>query len=113
MPSWEHYSPVSADFPGTLRPLDPRWARRLVATTATPRDPLTETLIGYLRRSGLQVPNDITRQLSGVKDGRHLSHSAQTGSLTGQSRLLAVAPRRRPPADLDELQAERQLVDRQ
>ncbi|HTU76139.1 MAG TPA: LysR family transcriptional regulator [Trebonia sp.] len=59
-------SAVSAGFSGVVRPLDPRWTRRLIATTAAPRDPLAEMLIGYLRRDGLHVPDDVTRQLCGV-----------------------------------------------
>jgi len=58
-------SAISAGFAGAVRPFEPRWIRRLVAMTATPRDPLAAQLVGDLRRGGLQVPADITQQLSG------------------------------------------------
>jgi hypothetical protein len=56
---------VTAGFSGAVRPFEPRWTRRLVAMTATPRDPLAAQLVSDLRSAGLRVPADITQQLSG------------------------------------------------
>jgi DNA-binding transcriptional LysR family regulator len=77
-------SAISAGFPGAVRPLEPRWTRRLVATTPTPRDPLAEKLTGDLRRSGLQVPDDIARQLSRAEDGQPLSGGLSRACLLGR-----------------------------
>jgi DNA-binding transcriptional LysR family regulator len=60
-------SAITAGFSGVVRPFEPRWIRRLVATTATPRDPLAAHLVGDLRGAGLHVPADITQQLSGAQ----------------------------------------------
>jgi DNA-binding transcriptional LysR family regulator len=59
-------SAIAAGFSGAVRPFEPRWIRRLVAMTATPRDPLAAQLASDLRRAGLRVPADITQQLSGA-----------------------------------------------
>jgi DNA-binding transcriptional LysR family regulator len=59
-------SAITAGFPGAVRPFEPRWIRRLVAMTTTPRDPLAAQLVSDLRSTGLRVPADITRQLSGA-----------------------------------------------
>jgi DNA-binding transcriptional LysR family regulator len=58
-------SAITAGFPGAVRPFEPRWTRRLVAMTATPRDPLAAQLVSDLHSTGLRVPADITQQLSG------------------------------------------------
>ncbi|HEY4023248.1 MAG TPA: LysR family transcriptional regulator [Pseudonocardiaceae bacterium] len=57
-------SAVTAGFSGAVRPFDPRWIRRLVAMTTTPRDPLTTQLVDDLHRSGLRVPTDIAQRLA-------------------------------------------------
>jgi DNA-binding transcriptional LysR family regulator len=62
-------SAITAGFPGAVRPFEPRWIRRLVAMTTTPRDPLAAQLVSDLRSTGLRVPADITHQLSGA-DGK-------------------------------------------
>jgi DNA-binding transcriptional LysR family regulator len=59
-------SAITAGFPGAVRPFEPRWTRRLVAMTTTPRDPLAAQLVSDLRSTGLRVPADITHQLSGA-----------------------------------------------
>ncbi|ANZ40660.1 LysR family transcriptional regulator [Lentzea guizhouensis] len=59
-------SAVMAGFAGAVRPFDPRWRRRLVALTSSPRDPLTAQLISDLRDGGLHVPGDIADQLAPV-----------------------------------------------
>jgi DNA-binding transcriptional LysR family regulator len=61
-------SAITAGFSGAVRPFEPRWTRRLVAITTTPRDPLAAQLVSDLRSTGLHVPADITQQLSGPKD---------------------------------------------
>jgi DNA-binding transcriptional LysR family regulator len=61
-------SAISAGFSGAVRPFEPRWTRRLVATTAKPRDPLAAQLVSDLRSTGLRVPADIAQQLTGAKD---------------------------------------------
>jgi DNA-binding transcriptional LysR family regulator len=58
-------SAIAAGFSGAVRPLEPRWRRRLVAITATPPDPLAAHLVSDLRAGGLQVPADIAQQLAG------------------------------------------------
>jgi DNA-binding transcriptional LysR family regulator len=58
-------SAISAGFSGAVRSFEPRWTRRLVAVTLTPRDPLTAQLVSDLRSAGLCVPADISQQLSG------------------------------------------------
>jgi DNA-binding transcriptional LysR family regulator len=63
-------SAVTAGFPGAVRPFEPRWVRRLVAITTTPRDPLAAQLVSDLRSSGLRVPADIAQQLADAK-GEH------------------------------------------
>ena len=63
-------SAVTAGFPGAVRPFEPRWVRRLVAITTTPRDPLATQLVNDLRSSGLRVPADIAQQLADAK-GEH------------------------------------------
>lgn len=57
-------SAISAGFSGAVRPFEPRWTRRLVAITTSPRDPLVADLVGDLRESGLRVPADIAEQLA-------------------------------------------------
>jgi len=59
-------SAIAAGFSGAVRPLEPRWTRRLVASVATPREPLAAQLVRDLRTAGLQVPADIARQLAGA-----------------------------------------------
>ncbi|SEP52265.1 LysR family transcriptional regulator [Amycolatopsis saalfeldensis] len=56
-------SAITAGFPGAVRPFEPRWRRRLVAMTTTPRDPLTTRLVDDLREAGLRIPDDVARQL--------------------------------------------------
>jgi DNA-binding transcriptional LysR family regulator len=56
-------SAISAGFSGAVRPFEPRWIRRLIATTAAPRDPLAAQLVSDLRGTGLRVPADIAQQL--------------------------------------------------
>jgi DNA-binding transcriptional LysR family regulator len=56
-------SAITAGFPGTIRPFEPRWRRRLVAMTAASRDPLTSRLVDDLRDAGLRVPADVAQQL--------------------------------------------------
>jgi DNA-binding transcriptional LysR family regulator len=56
-------SAITAGFSGIVRAFEPRWRRRLVAMTATPREPLTAQLVGDLRETGLRVPADVARQL--------------------------------------------------
>jgi DNA-binding transcriptional LysR family regulator len=63
-------SAITAGFTGAVRSLDPRWTRRIVASTTTSRDPLAGQLIGDLRSAGLHVPADIARQLISVEGGR-------------------------------------------
>ncbi len=60
-------SAIAAGFSGAVRPFEPRWTRRLVAMTVTPREPLTAQLVGNLRNTGLQVPADVVQQLTGAK----------------------------------------------
>ena len=60
-------SAITAGFPGAVRPFQPRWIRRLVAMTTTPRDPLAAQLVSDLRSTGLRVPADITHQLSAAE----------------------------------------------
>lgn len=60
-------SAITAGFSGAVRPFEPRWTRRLVATTTTPRDPLTTHLIDDLRTSGLRLPTDIAPQLVSIE----------------------------------------------
>src|SRR5262249_52965693 len=60
-------SAIASGFSGAVRPFEPRWTRRLVATTATSRDPLTAQLVSDLRSAGLHVPADIAQQLTGAK----------------------------------------------
>jgi DNA-binding transcriptional LysR family regulator len=60
-------SAIAAGFSGAVRPLAPRWTRRLVASTGSPPDPLAGQLVSDLRAAGLQVPADIARQLAGAK----------------------------------------------
>jgi DNA-binding transcriptional LysR family regulator len=60
-------SAITAGFPGAVRPFEPRWIRRLVAMTTTPRDPLAAQLVSDLRGTGLRVPADITQQLNSAK----------------------------------------------
>jgi DNA-binding transcriptional LysR family regulator len=57
-------SAITAGFSGAVRPFEPRWTRRLVAMTTTPRDPLAGHLVGDLRSTGLRVPDDIAQQLT-------------------------------------------------
>jgi DNA-binding transcriptional LysR family regulator len=57
-------SAVPAGFSGAVRPFEPRWIRRLVAMTTSPRDPLVAQLVGDLHRSGLRVPTDIAQRLA-------------------------------------------------
>jgi DNA-binding transcriptional LysR family regulator len=57
-------SAITAGFPGAVRPFEPRWIRRLVAMTTTPRDPLATQLVSDLRSTGLRIPADITQQLN-------------------------------------------------
>ena len=57
-------SAIAAGFSGVVRPLEPRWTRRLVAITATPPDLLAAQLVSDLRAAGLQVPADIAQQLA-------------------------------------------------
>lgn len=64
-------SAITAGFSGAVRPFEPRWIRRLVAMTTTPRDPLAAQLVSDLRSTGLRVPADITQQLSGAGDKQH------------------------------------------
>ncbi|MGH3155902.1 MAG: LysR substrate-binding domain-containing protein, partial [Streptosporangiaceae bacterium] len=59
-------SAITGGFSGAVRPFEPRWIRRLVATTTTPRDPLAAQLVSDLRSTGLRVPADIAQQLSGA-----------------------------------------------
>ena len=59
-------SAIAAGFSGVVRPLEPRWRRRLVASTATPPDPLAAHLVSDLLAAGLQVPADIAQQLAGA-----------------------------------------------
>jgi len=59
-------SAIAAGFSGAVRPFEPRWIRRLVAMTATPRDPLVARLVSDLHSTGLLVPADIARQLTGA-----------------------------------------------
>jgi DNA-binding transcriptional LysR family regulator len=59
-------SAIAAGFSGAVRSLEPRWTRRLVASTATRRDPLTAQLVRDLHAAGLQVPADIAQQLAGA-----------------------------------------------
>lgn len=59
-------SAIPAGFSGAVRPFDPRWTRRIVAITATPRDPLAAQLVTDLRGTGVQVPDDVAQQLSGA-----------------------------------------------
>jgi DNA-binding transcriptional LysR family regulator len=61
-------SAIAAGFSGAVRPFKPRWTRRLVAMTATPRDPLAARLVSDLRVAGLQVPADIAQQLVGATE---------------------------------------------
>jgi DNA-binding transcriptional LysR family regulator len=60
-------SAITAGFAGAIRPFEPRWRRRLVAMTATSRDPLTAQLIDDLRDRGLRLPADIAQQLVEVE----------------------------------------------
>jgi DNA-binding transcriptional LysR family regulator len=60
-------SAIAAGFSGAVRPFEPRWTRRLVASTASLRDPLAAQLVSDLRNTGLRVPADIAQQLSGAK----------------------------------------------
>ena len=57
-------SAITPGFPGAVRRFDPRWIRRLVASTTNPCDPLTAQLIDDLHRTGLHVPPDIAEQLT-------------------------------------------------
>jgi DNA-binding transcriptional LysR family regulator len=57
-------SAITAGFSGAVRPFEPRWKRRLVATTMTARDPLVTQLVSDLRSTGLRVPTDIAQQLA-------------------------------------------------
>ncbi|HWO61047.1 MAG TPA: LysR family transcriptional regulator [Umezawaea sp.] len=57
-------SAITAGFAGAVRPFEPRWRRRLVAVTSTPRDPLVGQLVDAVRDSGLRVPADVTQQLT-------------------------------------------------
>ncbi|MEV6641444.1 LysR family transcriptional regulator [Amycolatopsis sp. NPDC051371] len=61
-------SAIAAGFPGVVRPFDPRWTRRLVAMTTSPRDPLVTQLIDDLRSSGVRVPEDVAQQLASVEN---------------------------------------------
>ena len=63
-------SAIAAGFSGAVRSLEPRWIRRLVAITATPRDPLAGQLVSDLVAAGLNVPADIARQLADAGAGR-------------------------------------------
>lgn len=56
-------SAIPAGFSGAVRPFEPRWTRRLVAMTTTPRDPLVAQLVADLRTAGLHVPDDVVQQL--------------------------------------------------
>lgn len=60
-------SAITTGFSGVVRPFEPRWTRRLVAMTTTPRDQLVEQLVSDLRSTGLRVPADIAQQLASVE----------------------------------------------
>lgn len=60
-------SAITPGFAGAVRPFDPRWIRRLVAMTTTPRDPLTSQLIADLHATGLSVPPELTGQLGVIE----------------------------------------------
>jgi DNA-binding transcriptional LysR family regulator len=65
-------SAITAGFSGAVRPFEPRWIRRLVAITTSPRDPLAAQLVSDLRSTGLRVPADIAQQLTEAKgEGEH------------------------------------------
>jgi DNA-binding transcriptional LysR family regulator len=57
-------SAIAAGFSGAVRSLKPRWIRRLVAITATPRDPLAAQFVSDLVAVGLNVPADVAGQLT-------------------------------------------------
>ncbi|OZM77034.1 LysR family transcriptional regulator [Pseudonocardia sp. MH-G8] len=61
-------SAIAAGFSGAVRPFEPRWTRRLVATTTASRDPLATQLIDDLRSTGLRVPADIAQQLAPTEE---------------------------------------------
>jgi DNA-binding transcriptional LysR family regulator len=70
-------SAIAAGFTGAVRPLEPRWTRRLVAITVTPRDPLAAQFVSDLHAAGLQVPADVVRQLTGA-NGKQPANGEQS-----------------------------------
>jgi hypothetical protein len=66
-------SAIAAGFSGAVRPFEPRWTRRIVAMTTTPRDPLSSQLVSDLRSTGLRVPAIMTYYPGHPAMSRHIS----------------------------------------